>query len=308
MSESNSPHPAVREIVNQLAGESIAALRGSAAGRILQPRQYGGLGLSVDEFVWAVCELAAVDGSLGWVAAMHNAAAHEVAGLPRHAAHQVWHENPDALIAVAHQGSGDLTNSRITGRWESAVGAEEADWLLLPAGSASRVLVPRGRVHVQPDDRVIGAGAAGVGQVSADDVAVDDRSVFTCDGTSGLVAAVGAAAAVVGSADGVWRTHVEQVRTRSDFSYGGHEITDEAAAALARAASDIDAAKLQLRGADTIWALTQAVARARVAADRLLVSGRHALDAADPVTRLWRDVHAGSLLAAQVFDGIRAAP
>ncbi len=91
---------AVREILDAVAGESIAALRSSGAGRILQPPQHGGLGLPADEFVWAVCELAAVSGSLGWLAAIYNAAAHEVAGLPPHAAHEVWDTNPDALITI----------------------------------------------------------------------------------------------------------------------------------------------------------------------------------------------------------------
>jgi hypothetical protein len=53
------------------------------------------------------------------------------------------------------------------------------------------------------------------------------------------------------------------------------------------------------------WAFAQSVARARGAADRLLASGRHALDASDPVTDLWRDVHAGCRLAVGILDGFR---
>ncbi len=150
---------------------------------------------------------------------------------------------------------------------------------------------------------------AGVGEVIVDDLAVDDGRVFT--GDTGLIAGAGAAAAVVGSADGVWRKHVDQVRARLDFSYGGDEVTDEAAAEVARAASDIDAAKLQITGSVdpattpeiATWAFAQSVARARGAADRLLASSRHALDASDPVTNLWRDVHAGCRLAVRILDG-----
>ncbi len=313
MSESIGPHRAVREILDKVAGESIAALRSSGAGRILQPSQHGGLGLSADEFVWAVYELAAVGGSLGWLAAMYNAAAHEVAGLRPHAAHEVWDANPDALIAIGHRGSGDLADGRLTGRWESVVGAEQADWLLLPVGHACRVLVPRSRVRVEPAERAAGLRTAGVGEVIVDDLAVDDGRVFTGDRDTGLIAGAGAAAAVVGSADGVWRKHVDQVRARLDFSYGGDEVTDEAAAEVARAASDIDAAKLQITGSldpaaptpeTATWAFAQSVARARGAADRLLASSRHALDASDPVTHLWRDVHAGCRLVVWILDGL----
>src|SRR5262249_50718457 len=139
------------------------------------------------------------------------------------------------------------TNGRLTGRWESVVGAEHADWLLLPVGRAFRVVVPRDRVDIEYGDRAVGLRMAGVGEVIADDLAVDDAHVITGDGDR-LIAGAGVAAAVVGSADGVWRKHVEQVRARLDFSYGGYEVTDEAAAEVARAASDIDAAKLQITG------------------------------------------------------------
>ncbi len=316
MSESTGSHRAVRAILDRLAGESIAALRSSGAGRILQPPQHGGLGLPANEFVWAVCELAAVNGSLGWLAAIYNAAAHEVGRLPPHAAHEVWAANQDALVAIGHRSSGDLANGRLTGRWESVVGAEQADWLLLPTSPACRVLVPSSRVRVEPADRAAGLTTAGVGEVIADDLAVDDGLVFTGARDTGLIAGAGASAAVVGSADGVWRKHVDQVRAQLDVSYGGDEVTDEAAAEVARAASDIDAAKLQITGSldpaapapqTATWAFAQSVARARGAADRLLASSKHALNASDPVTDLWRDVHAGCRLAVRILDGLSSA-
>lgn len=127
----------------------------------------------------------------------------------------------------------------------------------------------------------------------------------------GVTAAAGAAAAVVGSADGVWRKHVDQVRARLDISYGGDEVTDEAAAQVARAASDIDAAKLQITDSldpgTTAWALAQSVTRARSATDRLLASSKHALNSSDPVTHRWRDVHAGCRLALPIIDGLASA-
>jgi 3-hydroxy-9,10-secoandrosta-1,3,5(10)-triene-9,17-dione monooxygenase len=292
--------------------ESIAALRSSGASRMLQPLQHGGRGLPVDEFVWAVCELAAHDGSLGWLAAVYNAAAYEVAGF--HAGHELWDATPDALITAGHLGAGNLNDGKLTGRWESVVGAEQADWLLLPVGSACRALVPRGHVRVEPADRPAGLATAGIGEVIVDDLAVDDGRVFTGDRGAGLIAGAGAAAAVVGSADGVWRKHVEQVRARLDVSYGGDEVTDEAAAEVARAASDIDAAKLALTGSldpaapqTAIWGFTQSVFRARGAADRLLASSRHALDASDPVTDLWRDVHAGCRVAGRILAALASA-
>ena len=37
------------------------------------------------------------------------------------------------------------------------------------------------------------------------------------------------------------------------------------------------------------------------AADRLIANSRHGLNASDPVTALWRDVHAGCRLAVRLF-------
>jgi 3-hydroxy-9,10-secoandrosta-1,3,5(10)-triene-9,17-dione monooxygenase len=103
---------------------------------------------------------------------------------------------------------------------------------------------------------------------------------------------------------GGWRRHVDQVRARLAISYGGDEITDDAAAQIARSASDIDASRLQIETAGFSAGMApyqQAIARARGAADRLLASSRHALDASDPVTAAWRDVHAGCRLAAAIM-------
>ena len=52
--------------------------------------------------------------------------------------------------------------------------------------------------------------------------------------------------------------------------------------------------------AESVWAPDEAVARARAAADHLLEHSRHALDAANPATRRWRDVDAGSRLAVRL--------
>jgi 3-hydroxy-9,10-secoandrosta-1,3,5(10)-triene-9,17-dione monooxygenase len=100
------------------------------------------------------------------------------------------------------------------------------------------------------------------------------------------------------------------VRARLATSSGGDEVSDAAAAQVAWAASDIDAARVQvtspLEAADDLaaatWVHRQAVARARDAADRLLANSRHALDASDPVTLGWQDVQAGCRLAAHLVE------
>ncbi|MDV3125895.1 hypothetical protein M1247_13280 [Mycobacterium sp. 21AC1] len=304
MTEPTSRPVVVRDVLDAMPAESTAAVQGSAIGRILQPRRHGGFDVGATEFVSVVYKLAERDGSLGWLAAVFNAAAHEVAGLPEHVADAVWGAAPDALVATSPRAGGSAVHDgHLTGRWETVVGAEHADWLLLPT-DRGRVLVPRSGARIDPATGRSGLGAAGIGAVTVSRLPVDERHIFTSrPDQMAVIAGAGAAAAVVGSADGVWHKHVDQVRARLATSHGGDQVTDEAAAQVARAASDIDAAKLQVTMsvglADPAAARSahqQAVARARGAADHLLGSSRHALNASDPVTRMWSDVHAGCRL------------
>jgi 3-hydroxy-9,10-secoandrosta-1,3,5(10)-triene-9,17-dione monooxygenase len=315
MAEPTTEPPAVREILDKVTAQSdtvdpksLGVPHGSLAGQTLKPARYGGSALGTEEFIAQVCELAALDGSLGWVAATFNAAAYEVALLPTDVADAVWGSDPDAVVTSTLHGDGAVDpDLRLTGRWASVVGAEYADWLVLPASSARRILVPRDAAHIEPIREPVGLGAAGVCDVTVTEYIAGRGHVFTGDPGAAAVFMAGMAAAVAGSADGVWRQHVDQMRVRLATSYSGDEVTNAAPAQVARAASDIDAAKLQIaeavrRSDAATWVYHQAVARARIAADRVLANSRHALDQTDPATRLWRDVHAGCRLAAGFLD------
>ncbi|MFV8241244.1 hypothetical protein [Mycolicibacterium peregrinum] len=309
------------------APESIAVVRDSESGRLLQPVRYGGRAVLPAEFLTAVADLAERDGSTAWLAAAVNAAAYAVAGLGDPAAERVWGTDPRALVTADADPVGQLAGGdgqfRLTGRWESVTGAHVVDWLLLGALDGETVryaLVPRSAAQVDSNGDPRGLDAAGIGDVTVSDVVLDSDSVFTPADDDAwdrgefddvrppypVLAAAGQAAAVVGAASGVWQAHVGQVRRRLGTSYGSEDTTELTASAVlvATAESDIDAARLQLFTAlradadDAASALCQAVTRARNAADQLLSSGnRHALDVTDPVTRLWFDVLAGYRLA-----------
>ena len=316
MAEQITAPRVVREILGKVTAsgavtpESLVGLQGSLAWQTFRPARYGGFEVGDDEFVSQVCELAALDGSLGWLAAMFKAAACEVATLPDDIVGAVWGSDPDAVVTIAHQGSGAVDpDGQLTGEWKAVVGAEYADWLVLPT-KKDRVLVPRQAARIEPTAQPSGLGAAGIGDVTITEHPVDTSHTYPGDLRAAAIAMAGAAAAVTGSADGVWRRHVEQMRARLATTYSGDELANAAPAQVGRAASDIDATKLQiieaLRRPDVeasdSWVYEQAVARARAAADRLLGNTRHALDLNDSATRLWGDVHAGCRLAAAVFE------
>ena len=67
-----------------------------------------------------------------------------------------------------------------------------------------------------------------------------------------------------GGRNGAWHRHVEHVRERLTVSYGVEEVTDQL----------------------------------------LSTSRRLALDASDPVTRLWGDFHLGCRLTLRLIDGL----
>ncbi|WP_124711878.1 hypothetical protein [Mycolicibacterium nivoides] len=320
------------------AAESIAVLRDSESCRLLQPVRFGGRAASrsasvVSGFIAAVADLAERDGSGGWFAAAVNTSAYRVASLGDAAAERVWGADTGALVAACEEPAGLLTAEagqfRLTGRWESVTGALCADWLLLSAldGDSVRcVLLPRDTVRVDQQAGLRGLDAAGIGDVAVSDALVDTQAVFESPDDSscatgefddagppyGILAGVARTAAVVGAASGVWQAHVGQVRRRLATSYGSEDTTELTASAVlvAKAESDIDAARLQLvaalsaDAAGAATALRQAVTRARNAADQLLSSGsRHALDATDPVARLWLDVLAGYRLTIRRIGG-----
>lgn len=286
-----------------VTAESLGPLHGSLAGLTLKPTTYGGSAKPAAEFVAEVCELAALDGSLGWLAAAFNTAAYAIATLP--AADTVWASDPHALITIATNGGATIRRNHLTGRWPLVVGAEYADWFLLSVSRDRRVLMPRSVVQAERIEHRSGLAAAGICDVAVSGSAVDISDAFADDHAAVIVAA-GAAAAVVGTADGVWRRHVGQVRARLATSYGGDDVTNAASAQVAWAMSDIDAAKLQVNrffdGPSATRACRQAVTRARGAADRLLGNSKHALDDSDPVTRQWQDVQFGCRLAERIFE------
>ncbi len=274
-------------------------------------------------------ELARRDGSAGWLTAVLNAAANQVAAIGAGAADRVWGRDQGALVTIATRAEGRLTqqgpNFRLAGRWDTVAGAAFADWLLLRAdldGTARWVLLPRDAAELVARNDIVGLRTTGICDVTVADTVVDGSAVYLhadenqcADAEFDVVAAVvtgaAAAAAVLGAAAGIWQAHVDQVRQRLATSYGSEDTAERTASAVAVAetASAIDAATLQLeeslrsQTAAAARAQLQAVARARDAADRLLASGnRHALDATDPVTTLWLDVSAGYRLAVHILD------
>ncbi|MFL0181703.1 hypothetical protein [Mycobacterium sp. SMC-15] len=285
-----------------------------AAWQMLQPNRFGGQSMPVGEFIAAVAAAAAQDGSAGWRCAMANAAAYWAGALPDHAGTDIWGGDDGARVAIGRGPGGRLERGRLTGQWSDITGADLADWLLLAADDDRLVLVSRADIAAVAPTEPGGLPEAGLAELTVTALPVADERVFPArNDSAAVITGAAASAAVAGAADGLWRAHIAQVQEKLAASYGSAETADLAVSTrqAARAAADIDAATLQVVASLTqdpptaARAQRQAAVRARDAADRVLGSSRgHALDASDPVARLWRDVHTGCRLALRLLDDL----
>jgi resorcinol 4-hydroxylase (FADH2) len=192
----------VAEQNRQVPPGNVALLREAGFLRLVQPRAFGGLEADFDVLVGLTMEVAAACASTGWVCGL--AAAHQwlVANFPEEAQHDVWGENPDALVCGSYAPAGKAVavdgGWRITGRWSFASGCDITQWAacgtLLPASAdgqppiAALMLVPRGDWKIDDTWNVVGLAGTGSKTLEITDVFVPAHRVLTfrdtCAGTS----------------------------------------------------------------------------------------------------------------------------
>jgi 3-hydroxy-9,10-secoandrosta-1,3,5(10)-triene-9,17-dione monooxygenase len=234
---------------------------------------------------------------------------------------------------------------RLSGRWSFSSGCDHAGWVLLGAmllGADSKpvdfmtVLVPRSQYRIVDVWDTVGLRGTGSNDIVVEDLFVPAHRVLRnyehaqLRGPGqrvnpgplyrmpfGAVFTSAIAAAVVGTVAGCFEEYVAAMRDRVRLSLGGGRFTEDqfAQVAVGRAASEIDAATLQLdrnigelyaaaRDGEIPWELrvrarrdqVLATERALVAIDLLFkTAGGHSLRHGNPIERAWRDAHAGSV-------------
>ncbi|MFQ6397402.1 3-hydroxy-9,10-secoandrosta-1,3,5(10)-triene-9,17-dione monooxygenase oxygenase subunit [Nocardia sp. KC 131] len=324
--------------------QTIRELSETGLFRMLQPRGFGGAESSPVEFFEIVRVIAAACPSTGWVASVFGTHAWQLALFPPEAQHDIWNDNPDALIATSYLPSGALTpvdgGFEISGRWGFSSGCDHADWVMLGAlapdvdgapGVHLTLLVPRGDYVI--DDVWHAVGLAGTGshdlvidkafvpahrvhdaeRHNADTVVSDIPALYRLPFTSILPG--GVAAPVIGAAQGAYAAFVERMSDR---------IVDPGVPVqLARAASEIDAAILQIdhnlseelryaeAGEDIPLELRLRARRDQVLATERAVeavellfriAGGRAARTPQVLERHWRDVHTGSMHLANAAE------
>ncbi len=202
------------------------------------------------------------------------------------------------------------------------------------------ILVPRSDYRIDDVWDVVGLKATGSNDIVVEDqflpahrtLSFNDVTALSCPGQQvntaplyklpfGTLFSNTITAPIIGMAQGAYDSHVETMRERVRVSYGGQKVAQDpfAHVRVARAASDIDAAWLQLvrnvqeeatyadAGQDLPMELRLRARRDQVRGTERAVdaidllfknSGGRSLKTGNPIERAWRDAHAGSVHAA----------
>ncbi|WP_127781876.1 3-hydroxy-9,10-secoandrosta-1,3,5(10)-triene-9,17-dione monooxygenase oxygenase subunit [Rhodococcus sp. X156] len=341
------------EDLRRIPDASIKELQELGFFRLLQPKTYGGHEADPVTFYSVVKEIAAACGSTGWVSSIIGVHSWHLALFPKQAQEDVWGENPDTRISSSYapMGKGVITEGgyRLTGKWSWSSGCDHATWVMVGGpvlnGDGKPVdfctfLVPRPDYTVNDVWDVVGLRGTGSNDIVINDVFVPAHRVLSfmdmSSGTApGLVENTAAlykmpwgtihpttiSTPIVGMAAGAYAAHVEHQGKRVRAAFAGEKARDDpfAKVRIAEAASDIDAAWLQLAGnvaaehallaagEEVPMSLrlrarrdqVRATGRAIGAVDRLFEnSGASALQNGTPIQRFWRDAHAGRVHAA----------
>lgn len=336
------------EAARKVPETSVKELEEAGFFRLLQPKAYGGHAAHPTLFYAAVKEIAKACGSTGWVSSVVGVHPWHVALYDPRAQEEVWGANPATRICSSYAPTGKVTavdgGFTISGTWRFSSGCDHADWALLgglvddadgrPVDMRT-FLVPRSEYRIEDVWDTVGLRGSGSNDIVCKDVFVPEHRALSFGPVVALdvpghetnpeplyrlpyatVFTTTIATPIVGIAEGAYEGYVEATRERFRVSYGQQVAEDPfAQVRIARAASDIDAAWLQLsrnigelyelamRGEELPMAL-----RARARRDQVLATER-AVGAVDllmenaggsamrtgphVVQRAWRDAHNG---------------
>ena len=329
---------------------AIADLQQAGVLKMLQPKRYGGAEGDPVEFYEVVRAISGACGSTGWVASVLGVHPWHLALFDQRAQDDVWAQNDSELISSAYAPVGKLVpvegGFELTGNWRFSSGCEHASWALLGGlvfGAEGRpvdfmtVLVPRSDYSIQDVWDVVGMRGTASNEITVTKAFVPEYRTIRNYDTAQLrgrgqkvnsgplyrlpfatIFTSAIAAPIVGVVAGCHESYLTMMRERVRLSLGGGRFAEDQAAqvAVARAASEIDAAMLQMdRNVRDLWNLARAgedlpmwmrlrarrdqvraTERSLEAIDLLFkTSGGNSLTRGNPIERAWRDAHAGSV-------------
>ncbi|MDN3359032.1 3-hydroxy-9,10-secoandrosta-1,3,5(10)-triene-9,17-dione monooxygenase oxygenase subunit [Actinomadura sp. DC4] len=339
---------AATDASGSVAGETMKELTAAGVLRMLQPARFGGAESDPVHFYEVVRAISGVCGSTGWVASVLGVHPWQLALFDERAQREVWGEDPDTLVSSSYAPAGRLTAAEggyeLTGHWSFSSGCGHASWALLgglATGERGRdfvtVLVPRADYAIEEVWDVIGLRGTASDDIVVERAFVPDHRVLRNHDQAHLrgpgqrvntaplyrmpfasIFTSAVTAPVIGAVTGCYDAYLSAMRDRIRLSVGGGRFAEDqfAQVAVARAASEIDAAILQLnRNVAELYACAAAgeeipmelrlrtrrdqvrgTERALEAIDILFkTAGGNSLKRGNPIERAWRDAHAGGV-------------
>lgn len=174
------------ELARRVPDETVRELRAAQLFNVQKPKLFGGYELGLVEFVELVALLGRGCGSTAWVYGVTAERAWLLAKFPARAQHDVWDNDPDALITSSITPDGKAIpvegGYRVTGHWRFVSGIDIADWAVfctwLPAADgagapvATYVVVPVSDCEIVDTWHVAGLAATGSRDAKLTDVFV----------------------------------------------------------------------------------------------------------------------------------------
>lgn len=309
------------ESLGRLDDQAAKVLRETGAIRMLQPKAYGGLEMHPRQFAETVMQIAACDGSTGWVTGVVGVHPWEMAMADPRVQEEIWGEDEDTWIASPYAPMGVLRpvdgGYVFNGRWQFSSGTDHCAWIFLGAfmgdnegkplspPRSMHVILPRSDYEIVEDSwDVVGLRGTGSKDVVVKDAFVPEYRVIeyakVVDGTLAKEAGLtnptyrlpfsaafplGITAAVIGICEGALAHHLAYQRDRVQIT--GRAVKDDPYVlyAVSEAAAEIEASRSALL--DNISQLHDLVAAGKeVTFDRRATGRRTQARAA------WRAVHA----------------
>ncbi|WP_333839845.1 acyl-CoA dehydrogenase family protein [Novosphingobium sp.] len=210
----------------RVAPDIIAACWENGLLAMVKPARWGGHDCSFAQFAEIVFEIGKGDASTAWSFSVLAGHAANIALYPEQAQHDVWGENPHALVASAFAPTGKAVpvegGYTLSGRFPFASGSDHADWYIVGAMALGAdghpfphtFLVPRDAVAIIDDWRTMGLCGTGSKTLEIAETFVPAHRVMLIPPLLGGVAPLGLQAALIGSAWGALDYFVAEMRAK----------------------------------------------------------------------------------------------
>lgn len=316
-------HAELTEQEDRLTAASVEALRRGGALALRTPVQYGGAGADATAAVVRLAEIGRACPSAAWVAGTCATAKTLFAQSFDEPIQKEYFADPDALVcgsgAPTAQGVREADGVRVTGRWESVSGSEDADWAqlaLMIDGAYHVMVVPVADLAVERNWHMAGMRGTGSQRLAADGLLVPARQTAPAappQPQDRLFFALCVLAPVVGATQGALDVVEDMFESPRKPYMTGYASMGESPGArhwLAEAARLVDRAEqsmlavardgaraglAELDRARLQMSLTGAARDCRDAVERLLdLHGASGFRTTNALQRYWRDVAVGS--------------